>query len=129
DEEIKLSPSVLEEVKNEKRALLVTDGLASGRGTLINQRIRSLMCVPLIHHDELLGAMHVESTTQAGMFTEKDLVLFSGIATQAAVAIKNHQLLKKIEGEAAVRAQLQRLLSPNLVEQVVAGTLKLDRVG
>src|SRR5690606_20845068 len=44
-------------------------------------------------------------------------------------AIENHRLAKKIESEAGTRAQLQRLLSPNLVDQIVKGSLHLDQAG
>jgi adenylate cyclase len=62
-------------------------------------------------------------------FTEKDLQIFGGIASQAAVAIHNSQLARKIEHEAKTRAQFQRLLSPNLVDQVVQGKLVLEKGG
>jgi adenylate cyclase len=45
------------------------------------------------------------------------------------VAIANSLLARKIEHEAKTRAQFQRLLSPNLVEQVVAGKLQLEKGG
>ena len=55
-------------------------------------------------------------------FTEKDLQIFTGIAAQAAVAIQNARLAKKIETRGARRARSSSAcLSPNLVEQVVAG--------
>jgi hypothetical protein len=38
-------------------------------------------------------------------------------------------MAKKIEDEAKTRAQFQRLLSPNLVEQIVAGKLQLEKGG
>ena len=56
-----------------------------------------------------------------GAFGAKDLQLFAGIGSQAAVSIHNTLLARKIEHEAKTRAQFQRLLSPNLVDQVVAG--------
>jgi len=55
--------------------------------------------------------------------------LFTGIAGQAAVAIQNARLAKNIETETKTRAQFQRLLSPNLVEQLVAGKLHLEKGG
>ncbi|HJX52306.1 MAG TPA: adenylate/guanylate cyclase domain-containing protein, partial [Polyangia bacterium] len=41
----------------------------------------------------------------------------------------NSMLARKIEQEAKTRAQFQRLLSPNLVEQVVSGKLQLEKGG
>ena len=97
--------------------------------SVIMQGIRSTMTVPLIHHDELLGIMHLDSMIATNAFTEKDLQIFGGIASQAAVAIHNSQLARKIEHEAKTRAQFQRLLSPNLVDQVVQGKLQLEKGG
>ena len=93
------------------------------------QGIRSTMTVPLLHHDELLGIMHLDSMIATNAFTEKDLQIFAGIASQAAIAIQNAQLARKIEHEAKTRAQFQRLLSPNLVDQVVQGKLQLEKGG
>ena len=73
--------------------------------------------------------MHLDSMIATNAFTEKDLQIFTGIASQAAVAIQNARLARKIEHEAKTRAQFQRLLSPNLVEQVVQGKLQLEKGG
>jgi len=133
DEGITLSTSILEDVKNNKRAVLSSDAMVDERfkaaRSVIMQGIRSTMCVPLLHRDELVGAMHMDSMLNTGAFTEKDLILFQGIATQAAAAIENHRLAKKIETEAGTRAQFQRLLSPNLVDEIVRGKLELNQVG
>lgn len=133
DGEIHLSQSILEEVKSKKQAVLSSDAMVDERfkasKSIIMQGIRSTMCVPLLYDDQILGAMHMDSTLATGAFTEKDLQLFQGIATQAAVAIQNQRLAQNIEKEAATRAQLQRLLSPNLVDQIVQGALTLDEQG
>jgi adenylate cyclase len=133
DEEIKLSNTILEEVKRNKAAVLSSDAMVDERfkaaKSIIMQGIRSTMAVPLLVADQLVGVFHVDSMLASGAFTDKDLLLFSGIATQAAIAIQNFRLAKKIEHEAATRAEFQRLLSPNLVDQIVSGALTLDGAG
>jgi len=133
DEQIVLSKSILAEVEQNKKAVLSSDATMdsrfSGAHSIIMQGIRSTMCVPLLHGDELLGIMHMDSQIATNAFTEKDLQMFTGIASQAAVAIQNARLSKKIESETKTRAQFQRLLSPNLVEQLVAGKLHLEKGG
>lgn len=132
-EEIRLSSSILDEVRNNKKAVLSSDAMLDERfkaaKSIIMQGIRSTMCVPLLFGDELLGAMHMDSMLTTNAFTEKDLQLFQGIATQAAIAIQNHLLAKNIEEQASTRAQFERLLSPNLVDQIVTGKLALDQAG
>ncbi len=133
DEQIVLSKSILAEVEQHKKAVLSSDATMdsrfSGAHSIIMQGIRSTMCVPLLHVDELLGIMHMDSQIATNAFTEKDLQIFTGIAAQAAIAIQNARLAKNIETETKTRAQFQRLLSPNLVEQLVSGNLKLEKGG
>jgi adenylate cyclase len=133
DEQILLSKSILQEVETHKKAVLSSDAQMdsrfSGAHSIIMQGIRSTMCVPLLHGAELLGIMHMDSQIATNAFNEKDLQLFTGIASQAAVAIQNASLVRKIESETRTRAQFQRLLSPNLVEQLVAGKLHLEKGG
>lgn len=132
-EQIVLSNAILNEVTQQKRAVLSSDASMDARfvgsHSIIMQGIRSTMSVPLMHGNELLGVMHLDSQIAANAFTEKDLQLFSSIGNQAAVAIQNARLAKKIEEEAKTRAQFQRLLSPKLVEQLVSGQLHLEKVG
>ncbi len=133
NEQIVLSKSILAEVVNNKASVLSSDATMDSRfsaaHSVIMQGIRSTMTVPLLHHDELLGIMHLDSMIATNAFTEKDLQIFGGIASQAAIAIHNSQLARKIEHEAKTRAQFQRLLSPNLVDQVVQGKLQLEKGG
>jgi adenylate cyclase len=133
NEKILLSRSILSEVVQHKTAVLSSDASADSRfqgaRSIIMQGIRSTMTVPLIHQDQLLGIMHLDSMVAANAFGEKDLQIFVSVGNQAAAAIHNAMLALKIEQEAKTRAQFQRLLSPNLVEQVVAGNLQLEKGG
>ncbi len=133
NEQIVLSRSILNEVVQHKTAVLSSDATMdsrfSGAHSIIMQGIRSTMTVPLLHQNELLAIMHLDSMLATNAFVEKDLQIFTGIAGQAAVAIHNSMLARKIEHEAKTRAQFQRLLSPNLVEQIVAGKLQLEKGG
>ena len=133
EDRIVLSNAIINEVMQHKKAVLSSDATMdsrfSGSHSIIMQGIRSTMSVPLMHGTDLLGVMYLDSQIATNAFTEKDLQLFSSIANQAAVAIQNARLAKKIEDEARTRAQFQRLLSPNLVEQVVSGQLHLEKGG
>src|SRR5260370_33201820 len=96
------------------------DSRFSGAHSIIMQGIRSTMGVPLLHGDELLGIMHMDSQIATNAFTEKDLQIFTGIAAQAPVPIQNAPLVKTIEDVTKTRAQFQRQITPNLVRQLLA---------
>lgn len=132
-EEIVLSTSILNEVVQHKTAVLSSDALVDSRfasaHSVIMQGIRSAMTVPVLVGQELLGIMHLDSQIASGAFTEKDLQIFTAIGGQAAIAIQNTRLVRKIEVEAHTRVQMQRLLAPELMEQVVSGKLEVGKGG
>jgi adenylate cyclase len=133
DKNIVLSNTVLSQVLQNKESVLSSDATMDKRfssaHSIIMQGIRSTMTVPLLHADELLGIMHLDSQIQSNAFTEKDLQICTGMAAQAAIAIQNARLADRIEKEAQTRAQFSRLIPPAVVEQVVKGELTLERGG
>jgi adenylate cyclase len=133
DTDIVLSRTVLAEVTTNKAAVLSSDATMdsrfSGAHSIIMQGIRSTMTVPLLHRDELLGIMHLDSLFASNAFTEKDLQICTGMAAQAAVSIQNARLASRIEHEAQTRAQISRLIPPSVVEQVVKGELTIEKGG
>jgi adenylate cyclase len=133
DKNIVLSNTVISQVLQNKESVLSSDATMDKRfssaHSIIMQGIRSTMTVPLLHADELLGIMHLDSQIQSNAFTEKDLQICTGMAAQAAIAILNARLAKDIEREAHTRAQFSRLISTAVVEQIVKGELNLERGG
>jgi adenylate cyclase len=132
-ENIVLSKTVMAEVMSQKAAVLSSDALMdsrfSGAHSIIMQGISSTMTVPLLFGDEILGILHLDSQIATNAFTEKDLQVLTGIAAQAAIAIQNARLAKKIEHEAQTRAQLERLVPASVVDQMMTGELAIERGG
>ncbi len=133
DNDIVLSKTVTNEVVKSKTAVLSSDATMdsrfSGAHSIIMQGIRSTMTVPLLHGEEILGIMHLDSQIATNAFTEKDLQICTGMAAQAAIAIQNARLATRIEQEAQTRAQISRLVPPSVVEQVVKGELSIEKGG
>ncbi|MBW1875619.1 MAG: hypothetical protein JRI98_09605 [Deltaproteobacteria bacterium] len=73
--------------------------------------------------------MMLDSKLATHAFTEKDLALFETVASQAAVAVQNTLFSKKLEQEAVTRERFQRLLSPDIAEQVISGKLEVKKGG
>src|SRR3984957_10974780 len=77
NEQIVLSKSILNEGVTNKASVLSSDATMDSRfsaaHSVIMQGIRSTMTVPLLHQDELLGIMHLDSMIATNAFTEKDL--------------------------------------------------------
>ena len=128
-----LSDTVLKRVPETRQAVLTADAILdsrfSGRESIVAQGIRSAMAVPLLAKGELKGVLFLDTRERTNAFSEKDLKILSGIASQAAIALENADLAQKIETEAVTRAELSRFLSPAVADLVVKGQVELLRQG
>jgi HD-GYP domain-containing protein (c-di-GMP phosphodiesterase class II) len=65
--------------------------------SVIGQRIRSVMCVPLRTSDAILGALYVDTLSGPGRFNDADLELLAAVGNQAGVALHRVRLLGELE--------------------------------
>jgi adenylate cyclase len=132
-QEVIVSKTVLDTAVSEKEAVLSHDASADARfesaQSVIMQGIRSTMCVPLLHNENVLGVIMLDSKLAAHAFTERDLALFETVASQAAVAVQNTLFARKLEHEAVTRERFRRLLSPAIAEQVLSGQVEVRKGG
>ncbi|NVJ27465.1 MULTISPECIES: adenylate/guanylate cyclase domain-containing protein [Myxococcus] len=84
------------------------------------QAILSAMCVPLRPRDTWLGVLYVDNRSQGGLFTEEDLEFLTAFANQAAVAIDNARLSRRLEEEAVLRNTYLRFFPPAVVRRLNA---------
>jgi adenylate cyclase len=98
-----------------------------GKSMILN-RISSAIVAPLLHNDEILGVLWLDSETLA-QFQPKDMEIVTAIAGQAAMFIEINILGKKIEREIVNRERFSRLLSPNIAARVLSGELEVKKGG
>ncbi len=132
-DEVRIPRAIVEKVIRTRQGLLTSDAqldhaLRSSH-TIVGQRIRSAMCVPLVVADDVVGIIHLSSSSAAGAYEERDLELLRAIAQPAGLAVKNARLMQKVEEDARMRADLSRFLSPALVERVVKNDISVERTG
>jgi 3',5'-cyclic-nucleotide phosphodiesterase len=112
---VALSRTIVDEVVGRKRAILSVDTLAdrhfAAQDSIVRQALRSVMCVPLLVGDEVLGLIQVDSSSDPHAFQEADLELLTGVCAETAVALKNFQLYSDIERllDGFVRASVQAI--------------------
>lgn len=129
---ITVSTTILEHVMKERKTVLTHDAMqdfagSKGKSMILN-RISSAIVAPLLHNDELLGVLWLDSETLA-QFQAKDLEMVTAIAAQAAMFIEINILGKKVEQEVVARERFSRLLSPNVAEKVLSGEMVIKRGG
>lgn len=87
------SRTILREALKSRQGLLSVDAMDDERflsgQSIVDQNIHSAMCVPLVHKDENIGVIYLDTEDISRSFEQSDLTLLNGIAYQAATAIQN----------------------------------------
>jgi transcriptional regulator with GAF, ATPase, and Fis domain len=93
------SRSAVERAMRERRPVFLSGARdrpwLKGAPSVVALGIRALACVPLLHHERLLGAVYVDTDEDAKVFTDFDVELLQAFAERAATALT----LGGIEGE------------------------------
>ncbi len=92
--------------------------------------VKSVMAVPLrTTRAGTIGILYVESVSMSAAFTDEDLPLLDGIASQASILLDNAALVAQVQREVETRASLSRFMSQAAVEEVLSGRLKVNMAG
>lgn len=75
-----------------------------------DQPFYSLISVPIVWQDQVIGVLHVLNHHHQRLFNSSDLHLIEMFANQAAIAIENARLLDQAHQEIAERKQVERRL-------------------
>ena len=75
----------------------VNDDRFNNGVSVVQQQVRSVMCVPLRTTDDTLGALYVDSLSAPGRFNEADLELLAALGNQAGVALHRVRLMTELE--------------------------------
>ena len=109
---IPLSGTAMEEVVRTRSSLLIQKndekevvGRLPGLHPVFKSGLQSLMLIPLIYKDKVIGGLNVQSA-QPGVYSEKDLRIAERVAQQIAGAVANAQLF--LERERAEEALFQK---------------------
>ncbi|MCP4406537.1 MAG: sensor domain-containing diguanylate cyclase [Gammaproteobacteria bacterium] len=114
-----ISRTILNEVITTKKAQITADAITSfDASSVLDLKIRSVICVPLISRGKLLGALYVENRSESNLFDEDDLMLLEYFAAQVAVSIENAMLNDELE--ARVEERTAKLAHANVKLQELA---------
>jgi sigma-B regulation protein RsbU (phosphoserine phosphatase) len=111
DPQFQISRGVVEEVSHRGEGVLTSDAQRdnrfSSRKSVVDLRLRSIICTPLKLADKPLGVIYVDNRLQAGLFTEGDLELLNAISSSAAIAIENARLYQVAVEKGRMERELQ----------------------
>jgi len=102
-----LSDSILKRVFESKKPIVVADALRdeafNASASVVNLKLLSVMCCPLLLRDEILGAIYVGNNRVAHVFDEAALEVMSVFAAEASLLLSQERRAEEL------RAQNQRL--------------------
>ncbi|NJL40732.1 MAG: PAS domain S-box protein, partial [Leptolyngbyaceae cyanobacterium SM1_4_3] len=78
------------------------------------QQTRSLLCMPILKQNQLIGILYLENNLNAGVFTSDRLQVLEPLIAQAAISLENARLYEQLAGyaetlERKVEEQIQAL--------------------
>ncbi len=109
----RVSDSIVQRVASTGKPVVVADALHDARwsssSSVVNLRLCSVMCAPLMRGGEPFGVIYLGNDKVVSLFGEKDLEVLTVFAAQASLLVQNALLLHglRVENEAlrqAVRA-------------------------
>lgn len=124
EEAPRLSRTIVEQAMKSQQAILSADAASDERfgmaQSIAEFEIRSMLCAPMIDSDgNSLGVIQVDTTNQRSRFTDEDLEVLAGVASQAAVAMDNAVMHEQVVAQRALQrdlelaARMQRALLPS----------------
>lgn len=96
-----ISNTILQHVLTTRQPLLADnafqDERLQGNVSIANFALRSVLCVPLLYRDDVVGVVYVDNRLQAGIFTDREKNTLMAFANIAAVAIANAFLYAELQ--------------------------------
>jgi serine phosphatase RsbU (regulator of sigma subunit)/pSer/pThr/pTyr-binding forkhead associated (FHA) protein len=129
EERMRISRTIIEEAMKSRKAILSADAASDERFSMAQSiaeySIRSMICAPMIGSDDKpLGVIQIDTLNQRARFTDEDLEVLAGVASQAAVSIDNATMHEQVVAQRALQHDLelarrmQRTLLPSKPPQV-----------
>ena len=106
----RISTAVRDRVLKEKSSMLVRDAQLDdafkGRMSIVEQKVHTMMAVPLQTKERIIGLIYVDSPFVLREFTKDDLSLLTVMANIAAIRIENARLTEIEEAERITKREL-----------------------
>lgn len=96
-----LSPEIINYSARSKEIVVLDDAVHEGRfketGYILENKPKSILCLPLLHQDKLTSILYLENNLVTYAFTGERIDVLKTLSTQAAISIENALLYEKLE--------------------------------
>jgi len=92
-EQDQFSMSIIKRMLETGEAVLATNAAEEYESrSVVKYELKSVLCIPIRHRDEILGICYLDNPLSSGVFTAEDIEIMKVIAGQAAISIENVRL-------------------------------------
>ena len=124
-----VSRTVIDRVVESGEPILTSDAQEDTRfsvqESVISYNLRSILCLPLIVKEELIGVIYADNRIQSGVFTEKERDLLIDFSNQAAIALENARLFENVRQTLKEVTDL-KILMENVFSSIASGVITAD---
>jgi adenylate cyclase len=129
ESEFVVSRTVVQQVA-EQGELIVTTNATEETGfstvdSIVGFMLRSILCVPLIRKDEVIGVIYADNRHKQSLFGERETRLVMAFANQAAVAIDNARLFEGVRASLAEITAMRDFMD-NVFTSIASGVITTD---
>jgi len=129
DEARGISDSIVLEVIQTKRPIIVSDALSdtnfSKSASVIALKLSSVMCVPLFHRGEVMGALYVANDEIKSLFERSQLDLLTVFAGQASLLLTNAMLVTALRAD---KKKLEEELGGKRFGEIIGSCASMQEV-
>ncbi len=121
--EFQVSSTIVRRVRHTRQPLLTDNAQFDERFTrgesIMVLGLRSILCVPILIKERMIGLVYVDNRLHTGLFKEEHRDLLAAFASQAGIAIENARLYRvavekgRMEKELQMAHDIQRGLLPS----------------
>lgn len=117
---IKVGEGVAGKVAATKQYLLVNEAREDDRFKKSDRSfVDSILCMPLIANDEVIGVVNLTNKKDGGKFTIDDVELLSTLSNQAAITIYNAKLYHLAITDGLTQLRIHRYFQQRLEEEIL----------
>lgn len=128
--EFVISTTVVNEVANTGQPVLTDnaskDDRYQGQQSIVGFQLRSILAVPLMVRENVIGVVYCDNRILAGLFKQHELNLLTAFANQAAVAIENARLFEALNAQLAAVIEARDLMN-NIFASIASGVITLSQ--
>jgi transcriptional regulator with GAF, ATPase, and Fis domain len=94
------SRSIINRALQQRAPILTTNAQDDvGTASVVNYSLRSVVCVPLLLRDKIIGVLYADNRLGQGVFGQDSISLLQAFAYQAAIAIENARVYAQVKAD------------------------------